>query len=60
MVRQIENSKPQPAQRFASEAFYRWLEKQGGQAERVVICYEAGCFGYEPARRMQAMGMEVT
>ena len=28
-------------------------------AERVVVCYEAGCFGYEPARRMQAMGVEV-
>ncbi len=23
------------------------------------MCYEAGCFGYEPARRMQAMGVEV-
>jgi transposase len=28
-------------------------------AERVVVCSEAGCFGYEPARRMQAMGVEV-
>ena len=24
-----------------------------------MICYEAGCFGYEPARRMQAIGAEV-
>ena len=24
-----------------------------------MVCYEAGCFGYEPARRMQAMGAEV-
>ena len=59
VVRQIESSKPQPAQRFALEAFYGWLEKQGGLAERVVVCYEAGCFGYEPARRMKAMGVEV-
>jgi hypothetical protein len=59
VVGQIESSKPQPAQRFAPEAFYGWLEKQGGLAERVVVCYEAGCFGYEPARRMKAMGVEV-
>jgi transposase len=28
-------------------------------AARVVVCYEAGCFGYQPARRMGAMGVEV-
>ena len=59
MVGQIEYSRPQPAQKFAPEAFYGWLEKQRALAERVVVCYEAGCFGYEPARRMQAMGVEV-
>ena len=56
MVRQIESSGAQPAQKFAPEGFYGWLEKQRGMAERVVVCYEAGCFGYEPARRMEAMG----
>ena len=25
----------------------------------MVVCYEAGCFGYEPARRMQGLGVEV-
>ena len=59
VVRQIEYRKPQPAQRFAPEAFYGWLEKQRGLGERVVVCYEAGCFGYEPARRMQGLGVEV-
>jgi transposase len=59
VVRQIDQSSPQPAQKFAPERFYGWLEKQGGLAERVVVCYEAGCFGYEPARRMQALGVEV-
>ena len=24
-----------------------------------MVCYEAGCFGYEPARRMQGLGVEV-
>ena len=59
VVRQIDYSTPQPAQKFAPQAFYHWLEKQRHLAERVVVCYEAGCFGYEPARRMQAMGAEV-
>ena len=59
VVRQIDHSQPQPAQKFKPEAFFRWLDKQRRLAERVVVCYEAGCFGYEPARRMQAMGVEV-
>jgi len=59
VVRQIDYSNPQPAQKFIPLAFYRWLERQRELAERVVVCYEAGCFGYEPARRMGAMGVEV-
>jgi len=59
VVRQIDYSRPQPAQKFTPQTFYHWLEKQRHLAERVVVCYEAGCFGYEPARRMQTMGMEV-
>jgi transposase len=59
VVRQMDQSTPQPAQKFGPQAFYPWLEKQRHLAERVVVCYEAGCFGYEPARRMQAMGAEV-
>jgi hypothetical protein len=59
VVRQIDQSSPQPAQKFGPPAFYCWLEKQRHLAERVVVCYEVGCFGYEPARRMEAMGAEV-
>ena len=59
VVRQIDHSEPQPAQKFRPEAFFGWLEKQRRLGERVVVCYEAGCFGYEPARQMQAMGVEV-
>ena len=59
VVRQIDYSRPQPAQKFAPEAFYGWLRKQRALGERVVVCYEAGCFGYEPARRMQGLGVEV-
>jgi hypothetical protein len=56
VVRQIDHSNPQPAQKFEPVAFYGWLEKQRALAARVVVCYEAGCFGYEPARGMRAMG----
>jgi transposase len=59
VVRQLDHSMVQPAQRFEPKRFYRWLEKQKGEADRIAVCYEAGCFGYEPARRMQAMGVEV-
>lgn len=58
-VRQLDHSFPQPAQKFTPESFYGWVGKQREQAERVVVCYEAGCFGYEPARRMKALGVEV-
>jgi hypothetical protein len=59
VVRQIDQSRPQPAKKFTPQAFYPWLEKQRHLADRVVVCYEAGCFGYEPARRMQVLGVEV-
>jgi transposase len=59
VVRQIDHSNPEPAQKFKPEVFFLWLGKQLGLAEEVVVCYEAGCFGYGPARRMQAMGAKV-
>jgi transposase len=59
VVRQIDQSNPEPAQRFDRVGFSLWLGKQLGMAEEVVVCYEAGCFGYEPARRMQKMGAKV-
>jgi transposase len=59
VVRQMDHGAVQPAQRFEPGRFYQWLEKEKIKAERVAVCYEAGCFGYEPARRMQAMGVEV-
>lgn len=45
---------PDHGQKFAPTVFYEWLKKQQQLAERVVVCYEA-----EPARRMQALGVEV-
>ena len=56
---QLDFSAPPPAQRFEPAKFYPWLQKQIAHARRVGVCYEAGCFGYEPARRMQKLGAEV-
>ena len=59
VVRQMDHGPVQPAQRFEPARFYQWLEKEQQRAKRVAVCYEAGCFGYEPARRMQRIGTEV-
>jgi transposase len=59
VVRQIDQSNPEPPQKFKPVVFFLWLAKQLGIAEEVVVCYEAGCFGYQPARRMQKLGVKV-
>jgi transposase len=59
VVRKLDHGPIQPGQRFEPGKFYQWLRKEQQRAKRVVACYEAGCFGYEPARRMQALGVEV-
>jgi transposase len=56
VVRQIGYQAPQPAQRFTPQGFEQWLQKQVAQGGPVAVCYEAGCFGYEPARRFEKMG----
>jgi transposase len=59
VVRQMGYQAPQPAQKFTPKEFDHWLQKQLGQGGPVAVCYEAGCLGYEPARRMQKMGAQV-
>ena len=56
VVRQIGHQAPQPAQRFTPQGFEGWLQKQIDEGGPVAVCYEAGCFGYEPARRFEKMG----
>ena len=58
VVRQIENGPLQPAQRFTPGKFLDWAQKQTALAERVVVCYEAGTFGFHPAREMEKRGVE--
>jgi len=58
VVRQIENGPLQPPQRMSFEKFLRWAEKQRTLADRVVACYEAGTFGFYPARELIQRGVE--
>jgi len=46
VARIVDGQSPQPAQRFAPEAFLAWAQKQLGLASQVFSCYEAGPLGY--------------
>lgn len=58
VVMQIDNEGAKSPQRFKPEAFFRWAAKLPGKAKRVVSCYEAGCFGYVPHRKLEALGID--
>jgi len=57
VVRIIENSAPQPAQRFAPGDFIKWIQSQLRQAQEVHSCYEAGPFGFVLHRQLVALGV---
>lgn len=58
VCRQIDNTRIQPPQRMGPQQFLEWVEKQKSLAERVVVCYESGPFGFVLARAVQALGLE--
>lgn len=58
VVRIVENSTPQPAQRFVWADFLTWAKKQLPLAKHVHSCYEAGPFGYGLHRQLVAMGIK--
>src|ERR1700679_453787 len=57
VVRQIDDSTPQPAQKFSPERVLPWAAKQLEQAEAVHTCYEASPFGYGLHRKLEALGI---
>jgi transposase len=57
VARIVENSAPQPAQRFKPADFLKWVRSQVGQAEQVHSCYEAGPFGFVLHRQLSALGI---
>ena len=58
VVRQIDHSLPQPAQRMDPEMLIAWVQKMTAAGARVVSCYEAGCFGYVLHRRLTGLKVE--
>jgi len=57
-ARQLDNATPQPPQKFTAEKCLEFIAKQVKLARRVVCCYEAGCFGYGPQRKIEALGAQ--
>jgi len=57
VVRILENSAPQPAQRFAPAKFLEWVQNQVAVAEVVHTCYEAGPFGFVLHRQLSQLGV---
>lgn len=57
VVRLIDDSNPEPAQRFKPAAFLSWVTKQLTQAQKVYSCYEAGAGGFVLHRQLIALGV---
>jgi transposase len=58
VVRIVENSAPQPAQKFTPAKFLVWVKTQLALAEAVHSCYEAGPFGYGLHRVLVDLGIK--
>lgn len=58
VVRQVDEAKLEPPQRFTPGEFRMWVGKQQRLAEKVVVCYESGPLGFVLARELQEMGVE--
>ena len=57
VVRLLDHSAPQPAQKFTPAKFLAWITTQLPLAEAVHSCYEAGPFGYGLHRDLVALGV---
>lgn len=58
VVRMLDQSGPQPAQKFTPSKFLEWVKTQLALSERVYSCYEAGPFGYGLHRALMGLGVE--
>ena len=58
VVRILENSAPQPAQKFMPAQFLEWVKTQLPLATAVHSCYEAGPFGFVLHRELVALGVQ--
>jgi len=58
VVRILDHSAPQPAQKFTPAKFLDWVKTQLALAEAVHSCYEAGPLGYGLHRALVALGVQ--
>lgn len=58
VVRILDHSAPQPAQKFSPPRFKEWVKTQLGLAAQVHSCYEAGPFGFGLHREMSKLGIK--
>jgi len=58
VVRQIDSSTPQPAQKLSPAQFLKFAQKQLTLAHEVHCCYEAGPFGYNLHRQLVGLGIK--
>ena len=58
VVRILDHSTPQPAQKFTPAKFIVWVKTQIAQAGQVHSCYEAGPFGYGLHRDLAKLGVQ--
>lgn len=57
VVRILDHSAPQPAQKFTPAKFLDWIQTQLALADAVHSCYEAGPFGYGLHRDLVQRGV---
>ena len=58
VVRILDHSAPQPAQKFTPAKFQEWVKTQLTLADAVHSCYEAGPFGYGLHRQLVQLGVQ--
>jgi transposase len=58
VVRLLDHSAPQPAQKFTPAKFLDWIKTQLPLAGQVHSCYEAGPFGYGLHRALIELGVK--
>src|SRR5436305_438557 len=58
VVRIVDHSAPQPAQKFTPAKFRVWVKTQLALAQQVHSCYEAGPFGYGLHRELLQLGVQ--
>jgi transposase len=58
VVRILDHSAPQPAQKFSPAKFLQWVKTQLAMADAVHSCYEAGPFGYGLHRDLVQLGVQ--